>query len=104
MLFKYFGGTPVLASPIGGSHQRPDRSGLPSAARGAGAERFGLGALTFSHCARAGAGDMAAIPAIATGANVNLSQPAFGIFSPPAATERRTRPRFIRTSILTRVG
>src|SRR5262249_57770827 len=45
-----------------GIHQVPDRSGLPSGARGVGADRLGLPSavfgmlvcLTFSHCPRAG--------------------------------------------------
>src|SRR2546428_12405195 len=65
MLFRYFGGTPVLAGPRFGIYHIPDRSGLPSGARGAGADRLGLPSvvrgmfvcLTFSHCARAGAAD-----------------------------------------------
>src|SRR5437868_6878749 len=65
MLFRYFGGTPVLAAPIAGIHQIPDRSGFPSGPRGAGAARFGLGFLTFSHCATAGAGDTDRIPTTA---------------------------------------
>src|SRR5881396_1271554 len=62
MLFRYFGGTPVFAGPGFGIHHNPDRSGLPSGDRGAGAERLGLPSavrgtfvcLTFSHCAKAG--------------------------------------------------
>src|ERR1043166_4764317 len=62
MSFRYFGGTPVFAGPGFGIHPNPDSSGLPSGARGAGAERLGLPSaargtfvcLTFSHCAKAG--------------------------------------------------
>src|SRR5947199_7181388 len=69
MLFRYFGGTPVLAGPRFGIHHNPDRSGLPSGDRGAGRERLGLpsavrgtfACLTFSHCAKAGVAD--SIPA-----------------------------------------
>src|SRR2546428_8824434 len=69
MLFRYFGGTPVFAGPRFGIHHNPDRSGLPSGERGAGAERLGLpsavrgtlACLTFSHCAKAGVAD--SIPA-----------------------------------------
>src|SRR5262249_49306468 len=65
MLFKYFGGIPVFAGPGFGIHHIPDRSGLPSGARGVGADRLGLPSavrgmfecLTFSHCARAGAAE-----------------------------------------------
>src|SRR5262245_55261307 len=65
MLFRYFGGTPVFAGPRLGIHHIPDRSGLPSGARGTGADRFVLPSadrgtfvcLTFSHCARAGVAD-----------------------------------------------
>src|SRR5947207_13063524 len=47
--------------PVGG-FQTPDRSGLPSGSRGAGAERFGLPSAprgmgaggTFAHCAKTG--------------------------------------------------
>src|ERR1700681_1642031 len=81
MLFRYFGGTSPLPAPAAGSHQIPERSGFPSAARGAGAERFGLpsalrgmlGALTFSHCAKAGAGEREKIPAKAA-VKLNLIQ------------------------------
>src|SRR5262249_48177980 len=63
MLFRYFGGIPVFAGPGFGIHHIPDRSGLPSGARGTGADRLGLpsavrgifACLTFSHWARAGA-------------------------------------------------
>src|SRR5262245_43252813 len=69
MLFRYFGGTPVFAGPGFGIHHRPDKSGLPSGVRGAGADRLGLPSavlgmlvcLTFSHCPRAGAANI--IPA-----------------------------------------
>src|SRR5262249_40508424 len=65
MLFRYFGGIPVFAGPGFGIHHIPDRSGLPSGARGGGADRLGLPSavrgmfecLTFSHCARAGAAE-----------------------------------------------
>src|SRR5437773_5406182 len=70
MLFRYFGGRPVFAGPGFGIHHNPDRSGLPSGDRGAGAERLGLpsavrgtsACLTFSHCAKAGVAD--SIPTI----------------------------------------
>src|SRR5689334_4203634 len=63
MLFRYLGGIPVFAGPGFGIHHVPDRSGLPSGTRGAGAAKLGLPSavrgmfvcLTFSHCARAGA-------------------------------------------------
>src|SRR5262245_8065415 len=63
MLFRYLGGIPVFAGPGFGIHHIPDRSGLPSGTRGAGAAKLGLPSavrgmfkcLTFSHWARAGA-------------------------------------------------
>src|SRR5262249_5663597 len=65
MLFRYFGGISAFAGPRFGIHHIPDKSGLPSGPRGAGAERFGFPSalrgtflwVTLSHCARAGAAD-----------------------------------------------
>src|SRR5579862_544274 len=53
---------PLSPAAAVSSRQMPERSGLPSAVRGAGAERFGLpsgrrgmpGALRSNHCAAAG--------------------------------------------------